>query len=103
GARRLQRRQIELPPLGWPVAPAGAAGRCRFPRLGIAAAWLPPSILGARHARRRPSGDEMREGKMNSLQRPVDAVCRLLVAGVLVFVGAACLAAPAPRGGPDAD
>jgi hypothetical protein len=45
----------------------------------------------------------MREGKMNPRPRPVHAIGGLLVAGVLTLVGAACLAAPAPRGGQDAD
>ena len=57
--RRVQGRTAVVPELGRAAAPAGAAGRRPVAGLGLAAAGLPASGLGTRHARHRPAGDDM--------------------------------------------
>ena len=58
--RRLQGPEADLPPLEPAVAPADLPRRRQVGRLHLAAGGLPAPGLRARHARRRPAGNEMR-------------------------------------------
>ena len=57
--RRLQGTEADLPRLGRPAAPAGAADRRHRRRLGVAAGRVPAPGEPARHARDRPLGVDL--------------------------------------------